>query len=211
MSLPLLLPLLLPLPPVLPLSLTNPPIKMEFMQVYLSDMYVRLEGGIFFFCPLCGINCVVSKTPGVSARITLRVLRHLAMDAMIGSIERLKLATSEATKAASLAYTLHLGSGDPTDAKDMEVDNFELSATETNYYYGKTGSTLLALVGSTCGALVLYDTQFGMTVVQGRNSDDPLRFDPKRSNHELLSVLEGAGVVRASRGPPTSAACWSLG
>ena len=168
-------------------------------------MYSPQDGVVIFFCPLCGINCEVSKTSGVSAKMSLRVLRHLAMDCINGPIEKLQLVTSDATKGASLAYALHLNCSDPRDTKDMLVDKFELAASETNFFYGRSGSTLLALIGSTCGALVLFDTQFGMTVVQGRNSDDPLKFDSKRSNHELLSVLEGAGLVRASRSLPTPA------
>jgi len=93
----------------------------------------------------------------------------------------------------------------------MVIDHFELAPSETNYFNGKSGSTLLALVGSVCGALVLYDTQGGVTVVQGRNRDDPSRFDPKKSNSELLSVLESAGIVRASCGPPAPAICFSYG
>lgn len=131
------------------------------------------------------------------------------MDAMDNSLERLSMLTTESARAAYLAFAPQLGGSDPQDVKDMLIDRLELPPVEKNYFLGKAGNILLALVGNTCGALVLFDTQLTMTVIQGRNRADPLKFDPKRSNSELLGVLETAGLVRASHGPPKQAVCSS--
>ncbi len=92
---------------------------MEFKEYFLCDAYVPHNGAILFFCPLCGNNCEVSSTTGVSAHVTLRVLRHLAMDAMDNSLERLSMLTTESARAAFLAFAPQLGGSDPQEVKDM--------------------------------------------------------------------------------------------
>ena len=59
----------------------------------------------------------MTKTSWVGSKMSLRVLRHLAMDCINGPIEKLKMVTSDASKVASQAYV----SSDPMDAKDILV------------------------------------------------------------------------------------------